>query len=173
MKKKQVIAYRIENGHERTHIRIEMRNEIKVSERIFQSCKDPGYYGEPDRWQRIAQLGHEVYYESRTSSEVYVSYVHAIDSGYCAHRINDVSGGLQGLAWATKLLTKVSRESAKLRDRYYGPKENYSFELDSPERIIAALKTMGAVEIEYTDEGVLSEAVGRFSAHHQFMKEAI
>lgn len=177
-KKKQVIAFRIEsenqNGYQHTHIRIETRNEIKVCERIFQSCKDPSYYGGPERWQPLAVLGHDVYYESTGQASVYVSYLHGSSGGYCAHQIREITDGLKGLTWATKLLTKLSREIAKKRDEYYGPKDNYSFLLNSPESLLDALRSLGAIEIEYTASAYpyTGEAVARFSPPHLLLDVA-
>jgi hypothetical protein len=174
-KEKSVIVYRIETtggSYPKTHLRIAQYKESKVSERIYWSCRNPDYYGAPDRWQKAALSGHETVYEYHYSrEEVYVSYLHGFNhtDGYCSPTIEGVDG-LKALQWATKLLNKVCRESAKIQDRYYGPKESYNLQLDCPERVIAALKKMGAVEIEYNSDGV---AVKRYSPAHQFITQEV
>jgi hypothetical protein len=178
-KRKSTIIYRIEteiHGSNRdyttTHLRIQTMDEVKVSERIYWSCNNPDYYGPPERYQGLAAMGHEVYYElDFNSREVYLSYLHH-DGHYCQHKA-EYSGRLTPMKWAVALLTKISRERAKATDRYYGPKEDYSTLLDNPETVIETLKAMGAVEIEYTRGSVgSSAAVPRFSTPHTFLIES-
>ena len=178
-KRRSTIVFRIEteiHGLNRqyttTHLRIQTMDEVKVSERIYWSCNNPDYYGPPDRYQGLAALGHEVYYElDFNSREVYLSYLHH-DGHYCQHRAS-VDNGLSTMKWAAKLLTRISRERAKAADRYYGPRENYSTLLDDPETVIETLKAMGAVEIEYTRGAAgSSAAVPRFSTPHTFLIES-
>ena len=162
-KRKNRLVFRIEEettrniyadggGWTTTHIRIQTMDEVKVSERIYWSCKNPDYYGPPDRFQGLAAEGHAVFYElDFNSREVYLSYLHA-NGGFCAHKVGEFSRGLRTMDWAVKLLTKISRERAKADDRYYGPKESYTSYLDGdPAGVVETLRAMGAVEIEYTD----------------------
>jgi hypothetical protein len=182
-KRKSRLVFRIEEERtpssyggvwETTHIRIQTMDEVKVSERIYWSCKNPGYYGEPEKYQRLAARGEEVFYDiDFNSREVYLSYLHATErSGYCAHKVGEFDRGLPQMAWATKLLTKISREQAKADERYYGPKENYSHLLNDPAAVVETLRAMGAVEVEYTNESAgMSAAVPRFSTPHTFLTE--
>jgi len=117
--------------------------------------------------------GHEVYYEVDFSPrEVYLSYQHYSEGGYCSHTV-ETSGGLTTLQWATKLLTRVSREVAKAQDAYYGPKDNYSHRLNSPQAVIEALEKMGAVEIEHTGGITDGHMVKRFSPSHTWMTKEV
>ena len=179
-KKKNVITYRIEQEthgsykqYTTTHIRIDTYSEVKVSEKLYWTCKEPDYYGPPEPYQLLAAQGHEKCYEINYSNkELYLSYLHS-EGGYCAHKIGSFMYGLPQMRWAYLLLTKISRQIAKAQDRYYGPKDDYSFRLDSPQGVVDALKAMGAVEIEYTGGSAgTSRAVARFSPEHTFMVEA-
>ena len=180
-KRKNKIVFRIEqevHGSYRqyttTHIRIQTMDAIKVTERIYWSCENPDYFGTPEPYQALATQGHEVFYDiDYGDCEVYLSYLHSDGGGYCAHAIGDLRRGLRQMKWANTLLTKVSRQIAKAQDRYYGPKDDYSFRLDSPEAVVEALRSMGAVEIEYTGGNVnLSRAVARYSQPHTFRTES-
>ena len=89
-----------------------------------------------------------------------LDYLHYGETEYCSHQICEMRGGLGVMAWATRLLTKMSRQIAKSRGEYYGASENYSTELDCPKSVIQALNDMGAVHIEYSRGGAgMSEAV--------------
>lgn len=177
-KRTSKIVFRIETEvhgshrqHTTTHLRIQTMDEVKVSERIYWSCADPDYYGKPEKYQRLAARGSEVFYQiDHSQREVYLSYLHH-EGHYCRHRAS-VENGLTTMQWATKLLTRISRERAKATDRYYGPKENYSTLLDNPEAVVETLKAMGAIEIEYTPDAIgMSEAIPRFSTPHTFLSE--
>jgi hypothetical protein len=175
-KRTPVVVYRIEvegGNYPTTHIRIGTRDRISVAERLTASIRDPDYFGPPQKWEELCRWGAEDYFEIDFSQrEVYLSYTHTKDgSGYCFPRVK-TNDGLGCLRWATKLLTKVSREAARARDRYYGPKDQYDQFIESPSAVVAALKDIGAIEIEYTPHEIgTSEAVGRWSGDHQWLKE--
>jgi hypothetical protein len=175
--RKSKIVFRIETEARRgqyttTHLRIQTMDEVKVSERIYWSCVDPDYYGEPEKYQRLAARGSEVFYQMDFNSrEVYLSYLHYEGNDYCAPRAQ-TEGSLSTMQWAAKLLVKISREVAKSQGRYHGPKENYESFLKNPANVVAAMQRLGAVEIEYTPGAIgMSEAVPRFTTPHTFLTD--
>ena len=181
MKRKPTTVFRIHTGftsstrkYMETTIRIQTFYKIVLSEQMDACLESPDYYGDGSRFQALASQGYKVYYSGGLWERDFVlSYLHTDHDGtpaYCAHKISEIDGGLQGLQWASKLLTKVSREIAKSQDRYYGPGENYSFALNNPAEVVAALKKMKAVEIEFVAPNPAhhSEAVEKTSTPHQF-----
>jgi len=184
MKRKPTTVFRIHTGYTsssrnymETTIRIQPFNRIRLSEQIAKCLENPDYYGKPEKWQALEKAGYKFYYEAGFSAHDFtLSYLHTDHDGnaaYCSHKISSLDGDLRGLQWTTKLLIKASREIAKSQDRYYGPGENYSSYLNKPAEVVAALKKMKAVEIEFVSPSgnplsFDSEAVEKTSAPHQF-----
>ena len=186
MSPKPTTVFRIHTGqcgasYTETTIRIQTFNRIRVAEQIAKGLESPDYYGDPARFQALEKAGHKFYFEPGFGGHDFLlSYLHMEyqgEPGYCAHKIDEIDGGLQGLQWASKLLVKISREIAKSQDRYYGPSENYSFCLNNPAEVVAALKKMKAVEIEFVPCGVNidtgwsdREAVAKTSGPYPFFE---
>ena len=60
---KEILTYRIEvidrdhSGYGHTYITIAPRSPRSVVRKIADCTKDPGYYGEPDRYEALARMG--------------------------------------------------------------------------------------------------------------------
>ncbi len=158
VKKKKTITYEVftdDRMYKKTYISIYTRNRVSVDEMIQACAADPEYYGSKDIWVALKNDGNKYCYRDDFDRyNLTLDYLHYGNDGYCSHQIGEIRGGLRVMSWASKFLTRLSRQIAKSRGEYYGASENYSRELDSPQNVIDALKKMGAVHVERSAVGV-------------------
>ena len=170
---KEILTYRIEvidrdhSGYGHTYITLAPSSPRSVVSKIADCTKDPGYYGKPDRYEALARMGHDTYYQTPYEQQVTLHWQHydcdSGDESYCRHHIERCDR-LSVMQWACKLLVGISRDIAKAQGNYYGPKDCYQYRLNFPWLVVEALERKGAQRIELAQpSGYASEFVNAFS----------
>jgi len=137
-------------GYGQTYINIRTGTWETVRSEI-EKRKEPGW-GSPDYFLRLYGEGHRKFFVPGYSClSVCLRYQHYVcpqsgDESYCSHNIEELSG-LDELVWATKFLVKLSRNVAKSKDRYYGPKESYMRYLDPVQYVLDGLDNLGVTYV--------------------------